>query len=205
KQRDLPFKIRLWYQQDGICIYTGKVISMVDLVNYPNKFEIDHIIPKSISLDDGMNNKVLCYHNVNQLKGQKTPFNAFSITTGDINYEEIKARSAKLLKAKKITRIKHDLLTFEEDINKFEVRQKFINRNLNDTRYASRALLNGLQQYMKEKDKNTVIHVVRGKFTHQIRKHWKLIKDRDESFDHHAVDATIVAASYMLGQSEDTI
>src|SRR5699024_10180370 len=25
------------------------------------------------------------------------------------------------------------------------------------------------------------------------------------SFDHHAVDATIVAASYMLGQSEDTI
>src|SRR5699024_4155233 len=112
---------------------------------------------------------------------------------------------AKLLKAKKITRIKHDLLTFEEDINKFEVRQKFINRNLNDTRYASRALLNGLQQYMKEKDKNTVIHVVRGKFTHQIRKHWKLIKDRDESFDHHAVDATIVAASYMLGQSEDTI
>src|SRR5699024_543423 len=50
-----------------------------------------------------------------------------------------------------------------------------------------------------------VIHVVRGKFTHQIRKHWKLIKDRDESFDHHAVDATIVAASYMLGHSEDTI
>src|SRR5699024_10447430 len=82
---------------------------------------------------------------------------------------------------------------------------KFISRNLNDTRYASKAILNGLQEFMKEKDKDTQIHVVRGKFTYQIRKRWGIEKDRDESFEHHGVDATIVAASYMLGQSEGTI
>lgn len=205
RQRDLLSKVRLWYQQDGRCIYTGNVISIQELTNYPNKFEIDHIIPKSISLDDGLNNKVLCYSSANQIKGQKTPFRAFSVNTNNIDYKEIKIRAANLLKNKKISRAKHDLITFEEDVNKYEVRQKFISRNLNDTRYASKAILNGLQEYMNEKEMGTVIHVVRGKFTHQMRKKWKLLKERDESFDHHAVDATIVAASYMLGQSEDTV
>ena len=205
KQRGLLTKIRLWYQQDGRCIYTGKPISIQDLVDNPNRFEIDHIIPKSISLDDSLNNKVLCYHNANQVKGQKTPFSAFSINTNNISYDELKERVANLLKLHKISKLKHDLLTFEEDINKYEVRQKFISRNLNDTRYASKAILNGLQEYMNVKEKDTEVHVIRGKFTYQIRKRWGIEKDRDESFVHHGVDASIVATSYMLGQSEDTV
>lgn len=75
-----------------------------------------------------------------------------------------------LFKNKKISKLKYDLLTFEEDINKYEVRQKFINRNLNDTRYASKVILNGL----------------------------------DESSAYHGVDAIIIAASYLLGQSDGT-
>ena len=58
---------------------------------------------------------------------------------------------------------------------------------------------------MKYKEIDTQIHVVRGKFTGQIRRRWNIDKDRDESFKHHGVDATIVAVSYMLGQSEETI
>lgn len=204
-QRGLVTKIRLWYQQDGKCIYTGRVISIQDLVNNPNMFEIDHIIPKSISLDDSLNNKVLSYSKANQIKGQRTPFNAFTVNSTGINYEDIKLRASSLFKNKKISKTKYDLLTFEEDINKYDVRQKFISRNLNDTRYASKVILNGLQEFMREKDKETQIHVVRGKFTYQVRKRWGIRKDRDESFEHHGVDATIVAASYMLGQSEDTI
>ena len=203
-QKEMPTKIRLWYQQDGVCIYTGKPISVQDLINDPNKFEIDHIIPKSISLDDSLSNKVLIYSYSNQVKGQRTPFNAFAISS-DIDYNDIKSRAQKLYKANKINKTKFELLTFEEDINKYEVRQKFISRNLVDTRYASRVILNGLQQFMSFKDKSTKIHVVRGKFTHQIRKSWKLEKNRDESFSHHGLDATIVAASYMLGQSDGTV
>lgn len=204
-QKELITKIRLWYQQDGKCIYTGKVISVEDLINNPNIFEIDHIIPKSISLDDSLNNKVLVYSYANQMKGRRTPFGAFYLPDKDIAYEEIKLRASKLLENKKISKAKYDLLTFEEDINKYDVRQRFISRNLNDTRYASRLILNGLQEFMKAKGKDTQIHVVRGKFTYQLRKRWGIEKDRDESFEHHGVDATIVAVSYMLGQSEGTI
>lgn len=197
-------KTRLWYQQDGQCIYTGKVISIKDLINEPNMFEIDHIIPKSVSLDDSQSNKVLVYSYANQTKGQRTPFNAFSVSS-NISYEDMKNRAAKLFNSKKINKTKYDLLTFEEDINKYEVRQKFVNRNLVDTRYASKAILNGLQEFMNLKEKETEIHVVRGKFTYQIRKRWGLTKDRDESYEHHGVDATIVAVSYMLGQSDGTV
>ncbi len=203
--KGLITKIRLWYQQDGVCIYTGKVISIDDLINKSNIFEIDHVIPKSISLDDSLNNKVLSYSHANQIKGQRTPFNAFTIASKDINYENIKSRALKLFESKKINKTKYDLLTFEEDVKKYDVRQRFISRNLNDTRYASRVILNGLQEFMRENGKETQIHVVRGKFTHQIRRRWGIEKDRDESFKHHGVDATIVAASYMLGQSEGTI
>ena len=204
-QKELLTKIRLWYQQDGKCVYTGKVISIEELVNNPNIFEIDHIIPKSISLDDSLNNKVLVYSYANQLKGQRTPFGAFYVPVKNINYEEIKQRASRLLDNKKINKVKYDLLTFEEDINKYNVRQKFISRNLNDTRYASKVVLNGLQEFMKAKGKETQIHVVRGKFTYQLRSRWGIEKDRDESFEHHGVDATIVAATYMLGQSEGTV
>ncbi len=205
KQKDLPIKIRLWYQQDGRCMYTGDVISVQDLINKPNMFEIDHIIPKSISLDDSLNNKVLVYDYANQIKGQRTPFNAFSISpSSKINYNEIKERASKLFNNKKINRLKFNLLTFEEDISG-EVRQRFINRNLVDTRYASKLVLNGLQGFMKHKEIDTQIHVVRGKFTSQVRRKWNIYKDRDESFEHHGVDATIVAVSYMLGQSEGTV
>ena len=79
-----------------------------------------------------------------------------------------------MFKKNKINKTKYELLTFEEDINKYEVRERFINRNLVDTRYASRVILNELQQYMSARDKDTKIHVVRGKFTHQIRKKWGL-------------------------------
>ena len=187
-QKELLTKIRLWYQQDGKCVYTGKVISIEELVNNPNIFEIDHIIPKSISLDDSLNNKVLVYSYANQLKGQRTPFGAFYVPVKNINYEEIKQRASRLLDNKKINKVKYDLLTFEEDINKYNVRQKFISRNLNDTRYASKVVLNGLQEFMKAKGKETQIHVVRGKFTYQLRRRWGIEKDRDESFEHHGVE-----------------
>lgn len=99
-----------------------------------------------------------------------------------------------------IKEIQFDLLTFEEDIEKYEAGQKFINRNLVDTGYVSKAVLNGFQKFMSYRGIDTQIHVVRGKITSQIKKEWDITRDGDEFFEHHGVDATIVAVSYMLGQ-----
>lgn len=196
--KELATKLRLWYQQDQFCVYSGRKISVVDLVRNPNQFEIDHIIPQSVSLDDSLNNKVLCFSEENQKKGQQTPFYYHKGKSGNWTYEQYKLFVEKLFDKKKISNKKRELLLFEEDINKWDVRRGFIARNLVDTRYASRVILNSYQQYFGNHEMGTKVKVVRGKFTSQLRKKWKIFKDRNESYSHHAIDALIVAATANL-------
>lgn len=192
--KQLATKIRLWHQQGERCLYTGKTISIHDLINNPNQFEIDHILPLSITFDDSLANKVLVYATANQEKGQRTPYQALDSMDDAWSFRELKAfvRESKALSNKK----KEYLLT-EEDISKFDVRKKFIERNLVDTRYASRVVLNALQEYFKAHKIDTKVSVVRGQFTSQLRRHWGIDKTRD-TYHHHAVDALIIAASSQL-------
>lgn len=192
--KQLATKIRLWHQQGERCLYTGKTISIHDLINNPNQFEIDHILPLSITFDDSLANKVLVYATANQEKGQRTPYQALDSMDDAWSFRELKAfvRESKALSNKK----KEYLLT-EEDISKFDVRKKFIERNLVDTRYASRVVLNALQEHFKALKIDTKVSVVRGQFTSQLRRHWGIDKTRD-TYHHHAVDALIIAASSQL-------
>lgn len=192
--KQLATKIRLWHQQGERCLYTGKTISIHDLINNPNQFEIDHILPLSITFDDSLANKVLVYATANQEKGQRTPYQALDSMDDAWSFRELKAfvRESKALSNKK----KEYLLT-EEDISKFDVRKKFIERNLVDTRYASRVVLNALQEHFRSKKIDTKVSVVRGQFTSQLRRHWGIDKTRD-TYHHHAVDALIIAASSQL-------
>lgn len=192
--KQLATKIRLWHQQGERCLYTGKTISIHDLINNPNQFEIDHILPLSITFDDSLANKVLVYATANQEKGQRTPYQALDSMDEAWSFRELKAfvRESKALSNKK----KEYLLT-EEDISKFDVRKKFIERNLVDTRYASRVVLNALQEHFRAHKTDTKVSVVRGQFTSQLRRHWGIEKTRD-TYHHHAVDALIIAASSQL-------
>ena len=192
--KQLATKIRLWHQQGERCLYTGKTISIHDLINNPNQFEIDHILPLSITFDDSLANKVLVYATANQEKGQRTPYQALDSMDDAWSFRELKAfvRESKTLSNKK----KEYLLT-EEDISKFDVRKKFIERNLVDTRYASRVVLNALQEHFRARKIDTKVSVVRGQFTSQLRRHWGIDKTRD-TYHHHAVDALIIAASSQL-------
>lgn len=192
--KQLATKIRLWHQQGERCLYTGKTISIHDLINNPNQFEIDHILPLSITFDESLANKVLVYATANQEKGQRTPYQALDSMDDAWSFRELKAfvRESKALSNKK----KEYLLT-EEDISKFDVRKKFIERNLVDTRYASRVVLNALQEHFKALKIDTKVSVVRGQFTSQLRRHWGIDKTRD-TYHHHAVDALIIAASSQL-------
>lgn len=192
--KELATKIRLWHQQGEKCLYTGKNIPISDLIQNQYKYEIDHILPLSLSFDDSLSNKVLVLATANQEKGQRTPFQALDSMDDAWSYHEFKSyvKDSKLLGNKK----KEYLLT-EEDISKIEVKQKFIERNLVDTRYSSRVVLNALQDFYKEHQFDTTISVVRGQFTSQLRRKWGLEKSR-ETYHHHAVDALIIAASSQL-------
>lgn len=67
------WKYRLYQEQDGKCIYSGKSIDLRRL-DEEGYLDVDHIIPYSRSLDDSFNNKVLCLSSENRMKGNKTPF-----------------------------------------------------------------------------------------------------------------------------------
>ena len=191
--KGLVLKLKLWNEQGGVCPYSGRKIDIFDLVKHPDMFEVDHIIPLSVSLVDSRINKTLVYKVENQEKGVNTPYMYLSKITRDWGWDEYKdfIHGLKIEKAKKANYL------FMEDITKYDVLKKFINRNLNDTRYASRIILNTLQDFFNANKTGTIVKVIRGSFTHQMRTNLNIEKDRDESFSHHAVDAMLLCYSQL--------
>jgi len=199
EQKNLSLKLKLWNEQDGVCLYSGKTINPQDIIDHPEMFEIDHIIPRSISFDDSRSNKVLVYRNENQNKGNNTPYHYLKSAHADWTLSQFTAFVMQLSKKKEyaISRKKVQNLLFDKNITKIDVLQGFISGNLNDTRYASRVVLNTLQSFFKANSSETKIKVINGNYTHQMRVNMKLDKNREESFSHHAVDAMLIAYSQM--------
>ena len=72
--------------------------------------------------------------------------------------------------------------------------EKFVARNLNDTKYASRALSTALAEYYNDvPDSSRRIFARPGSLTGMLRKSWGFKKDRSDD-RHHALDALIVAS-----------
>lgn len=187
--------LKLMDSQDYKCIYTGMQILPHDIVNQEYQFEIDHIIPLSYSFDDSQQNKVLCYRQENQDKGQLTPFQYFQSGKAKRTFDEFKAECTNLFKSKKISKRKLNYLLEQRDVQHDpEVQKNFINRNLVDTRYAMRSLSSNLRTFYMNNDIDTKVLSIRGSFTSALRRRARLHKDRDESHAHHAIDALIVAA-----------
>lgn len=187
-------KIRLYLQQDGKSAYTLQPLDLSRLIQDEHYTEIDHIIPISISLDDSQNNKVLALHSENQVKGNLTPLQAFDLGKFN-NMGKTKAEYISFVKSNKNwSRAKKANLLNEEDITKYSVMKDFINRNLVDTSYACRVVLNTLSEYFKANGIDTKVHTVRGRLTDLFRRRVHFDKDRDEDYLHHAMDALIVAS-----------
>ncbi|MDD2216160.1 MAG: type II CRISPR RNA-guided endonuclease Cas9 [Eubacteriales bacterium] len=181
-------KMKLWQEQDGRCAYSGEPIPIARLFE-PGIADVDHIIPFSISFDDSYANKVLVKSNENRQKGNRLPYEYMKndavklenfivwVNTSVRNYR----KQQRLLK-KTIT---------EEDRNKWKERQ------LNDTKYISRFMLNYIRDYLQfapveNLGKRQVI-AVNGSITAYMRKRWGLKKNRLAGDLHHALDATVVA------------
>lgn len=69
-------KLKLWQEQDEICVYSGEKITREHLRD-ESALEIDHIYPYSRSFDDSQNNKVLVFKSANQNKRNQTPYEYF--------------------------------------------------------------------------------------------------------------------------------
>lgn len=187
-------KVRYYIEQDGKSAYTLQPLDLRLVINDPSYTEIDHIIPISISLDDSINNKVLITRLENQHKGNLTPIDAyqkgkFSNSGCDENTYITYVKNNKQYNKKK-----KSYLLYNEDITKFSNMEEFINRNLVDTSYACRTVLNTLQYYYQDNGIDTKVHTIKGSATSAFRKRIHLEKVRDDDYFHHAIDALIVAS-----------
>ena len=187
----------LWQEGKERCPYTGDQICFDDLFRL-GRFQVEHIWPKSRSLDNGFRNKTLCREDINKLKGNKTPFEFFSHRPDE--WDAIKDRLDRMLKA-------GDGLS-PGKIRRFlaeKIPDDFASRQLNDTSYAARQAVTFLQKLWPDVGPNAPVRVqaVSGRVTAQLRKRWELnyvLADDGEKtradHRHHAIDALVVACAH---------
>ena len=183
-------KWKLYREQQGKCAYSGTAINLERLLE-PGYVEIDHALPYSRSFDDSKNNKVLVHAKENRDKGNRTPFEYLD---GASNSERWRMFVALVESNKTYRQAKRSRL-LRKDFGKDEA-ESFRERNLNDTRYICRFFKNQVEQFLKLADgsESRRCVVLSGQMTSFLRARWGLLKVRDESDRHHALDAVVVAA-----------
>ncbi|RLD74144.1 MAG: type II CRISPR RNA-guided endonuclease Cas9, partial [Bacteroidetes bacterium] len=73
-ERDI-LKYQLWEEQNHICLYTGETIAVSEFIGDNPKYDIEHTIPRSLSLDNSQVNLTLCNNEFNRkIKRNKIPY-----------------------------------------------------------------------------------------------------------------------------------
>ncbi len=185
-------KYRLWVEQGEHCIYSGERIPLEKL--FEPGYDIDHILPYSITFDDSFRNKVLVTSKENRQKGNRTPYEYFG--ADEKRWREFEIRVGNSIKDyRKQQKLLKKHFTEEE-------RKQFKERNLNDTKYITRVVYNMIRQNLELAPYNREEHTkqvtaVNGAVTAYLRKRWgiqKLFEQKNREIDtHHAVDAVVIA------------
>ena len=183
-------KWRLYREQQGKCAYSLEGIDLHRLLE-AGYVEVDHALPYSRSFDDSKNNKVLVLAKENRDKGNQTPYEYLDGSNDSPRWRQFVGfvESNKAWRQAKRSRL------LRKDFSPREA-EEFKDRNLNDTRYICRFFKNYVEQFLKLSDGSEVRRcvVVSGQLTSFLRARWGLIKIREESDRHHAMDAAVVAA-----------
>ena len=195
-RRDVD-KWLLWQEAKCTCPYTGDKISFGDLF-VTNRFDIEHIWPRALCLDDGMRNKTLCRKDANLEKGMRTPFEYLGSRPDA--WEAFRTRVKSLAAEKgsiglppgKIKRLLAD-----------SIPDDFAARQLVETGFAAREAMAQLKRLWPDDGRIPPVQAVSGRVTAQLRKHWGLNNVLSDSGEktredhrHHAIDALVVACAH---------
>ncbi len=193
--RDDVEKWMLWEESGKCCPYTGDLISFDAL--FTGEFQVEHIRPRSRSLDDSFGNKTLCRRDENVRKGDRTPYEYLHMDTD--RWAAIKERLDKMqavragMSPSKIRRF------LAKDLP-----DDFAARQLNDTGYAARQAVAFLERLWPDLGPHAPVTVrsVSGRVTAQLRRLWGLNnilaedgKKTRADHRHHAVDALAIACA----------
>ncbi|MEM6504031.1 MAG: type II CRISPR RNA-guided endonuclease Cas9 [Planctomycetota bacterium] len=194
RREDIEKVLLLWECQ-STCPYTGKHIEPSDLFGSNPSYQVEHIWPLSVSMDDSFTNKTLCHVDENARKGGRAPIDCYDAD----RLGQIKARVAEFnadhrTKAAKLRR-------FTEPVP-----ADFAQRHLNDTRYLAREAKRYLESLYSQDDDGQRVFVVTGGLTALLRGLWGLNRlvggpanDKERTdHRHHALDALVVALTEPL-------
>jgi CRISPR-associated endonuclease Csn1 len=172
-------KYKLWLEQGYISPYTGKLIPLSDL--FTTKYQIEHIIPQSRLFDDSLSNKVICESEVNELKGNMTAME-FIIKKGSTIVTLTGGKTVKIFTEEAynqhITSYYVKNKSKQKRLLTEEIPEKFIERQLNDTKYISKIVKNLLSKIVREDDEQEVTskHIIslNGSITSRMKQDWGL-------------------------------
>lgn len=196
KDRDIE-KWLLWRECGGFCPYTNDPIGFNDLFRDNPRFDIEHIWPKSKSLDNSFANKTLCRKDVNLAKGNRIPYDYFSGRPDE--WQDTKKRIWEMAAKHGMARKKARRFCAES------IPDDFATRQLNDTGFAARQAIAFLKRLWPDVGPTAPVNVqaVSGRATAQLRRLWGLnniLSDDGEKtradHRHHAIDALTVACAH---------
>ncbi len=171
-------KLYLYFTQFGRSMYTGKKIELEDLMD-KNKWDIDHIYPRSKIMDDSLDNRVLVEKDVNSEKTNKYPIDAKT-------RENMQGFWKTLLDKKLISRNKYERLVRNTPLSEEEL-SAFISRQLVATRQSTKAVANILESLYPKP--TTEVVYVKAALVSEFRHEFDLLKCREVNDHHHAKDA----------------
>lgn len=185
----------------ALCPFSGRPIGIEKL--FSSDIEVEHILPRSRTLDDSPANKVLCFLEMNRVKRGKTPYEAFGDSS---DWQDIAARAERLPPNKR-WRFKQDAMEqFEaaagggldkKTREEMGLTSGFLARQLNETKYLSRVA----KAYLSKICDPNQVYVTPGTLTGLLRGKWGLNSvlsddNRKNRTDHrhHALDAIVIGA-----------
>lgn len=179
----------LYREQHCKCAYSLEPLDLDRIIRDPTYVQVDHALPYSRSYDDSKNNKVLVLAVENQNKGNRTPYEYLDGAGESERWRKFVAWVEDNYRQAKRSRLLRKNYGAEES-------SSFKDRNLNDTRYICKFFKNYVEEFLQLADgsENKRCVVLNGQLTSFLRARWGLIKVRDESDRHHALDAVVVAA-----------
>lgn len=156
-------KVRLFDETGGLLPYEPdepKIASLKDLINGP--YEIDHIIPRSLTFDNSLGNLTLCTRDFNtQVKSNKILFEAIGHDDSVWTSVQSHVRSIKGLSIHKQRRI----------LAKTKPELDFVGRHLSAIGYISKEILKLAQQMVAAPH---FAQVTQGRATGDLRRLWGL-------------------------------
>ncbi|MBK9327982.1 MAG: HNH endonuclease [Sphingobacteriales bacterium] len=156
-------RYKLWEETNQLCLYCNNTITNTDFIS--GQADIEHILPKSRSFSNNMNNFILAHRKCNKDKNQQTAYD-FMLSRGEQRFADYIERVNSLYNdgKGKISKQKFEMLMCKGE----DIPSDFVERMKKDSQYISKEAV----KMLKTVCENT--YTTTGQITDYLREKWQL-------------------------------